>query len=134
MSSRQTPHLHLVMADWLETSLESGERSLLLLAFRGAGKSTLVGLFCAWLLLRDSALRILVLAAEHSLASKMTRYIRQSIERHPLTAHLRGAIGKQLWAYDQVTVCRQQDEQRSVFIGKGHECECDGQSSRCDYL
>ena len=41
---------------------------LLLLAFRGAGKSTLVGLFSAWLLANDPALRILALSADLALA------------------------------------------------------------------
>ena len=58
------------------------------MVFRNAGKSTLVGVFCAWLLLNDPDLRILVLAAEHDLARKMVRNVKRIIERHPLTGGL----------------------------------------------
>jgi hypothetical protein len=46
--------------------------------FRNAGKSTLVGIFCAWLLLNNPDLRILVLAAEHDLARKMARNVKRT--------------------------------------------------------
>jgi hypothetical protein len=58
------------------------------MAFRNSGKSTLVGLFCAWLLYRDADLRILVLAADMDLAKKMVRNVKRIIERHPLMAAL----------------------------------------------
>ena len=80
-----TPPLHLEMADWLGRRWREGDRRLVLLVFRSAGKSTLVGIFCAWLLLNDPDLRILVLAAEHDLARKMVRNVKRIIERHPLT-------------------------------------------------
>ena len=70
----------------------------MLLVFRNAGKSTLVGIFCAWLLLNDPDLRILVLAAEHDLARKMVRNVKRIIERHPLTrgagAPARRSVGR----------------------------------------
>ena len=44
-----TPRHHLEIADWLDR-MWGRKRRLLLMAFRGAGKSTVVGLFCAWLL------------------------------------------------------------------------------------
>ena len=69
---------------------QEGERELLLLlAFRSSGKSTLVGLFCAWLLCRHPDLRILVLAGDFALAKKMVRNVKRIIERHPLTAGLK---------------------------------------------
>ena len=52
------------------------------MAFRGCGKSTLVGLFCAWLLGQDPNLRLLVLSAESGLATKMTRNVRRAIARN----------------------------------------------------
>ena len=45
----ETPRLHVAMARWLMQRWRDGDRELLLLAFRSSGKSTLVGLFCAWL-------------------------------------------------------------------------------------
>jgi hypothetical protein len=101
----ETPELHLNMARWLGTHHDNGSVKLLLMAFRAAGKSTVLGLFCAWLLLRDSNLRILVLAAEFELACKMVRNVKRIIERHPLTLGLKPARLDQ-WASDQFTVTR----------------------------
>ena len=69
----ETPELHVRISRWLADSWRRGRRELLLLAFRDSGKSTLVGLFCAWLLATDPRLRILVLAADLALARKMVR-------------------------------------------------------------
>src|SRR4051812_1727747 len=79
-----TPALHFRMADWLENAWEMRRTRLLLQAFRSSGKSTITGLFAAWLLYRQPDLRILVLAADGLLARKMVRNVRRVIERHPL--------------------------------------------------
>ena len=50
---RATPDVHQRMAAWLDERWAAGDRRLLLMVFRDAGKSTLVGLFCAWLLGQD---------------------------------------------------------------------------------
>ncbi len=102
---QSTPALHRRMAEWLEVRWRAGERHLLLMAFRGAGKSTLVGLFCAWLLLQQPALRLLVLAAEQRLAARMVRNVRRLIERHPATAGLRPDKPDQ-WGADRFTITR----------------------------
>ena len=60
---RGTPDVHFRMAEWLDRRWAEGDRRLLLMVFRDAGKSTLVGLFCAWLLGQDPNLRLLVLSA-----------------------------------------------------------------------
>ena len=88
---RETPDVHRRMAAWLDERWAAGDRRLLLMVFRDAGKSTLVGLFCAWLLGQDPNLRLLVLSAESGLATKMTRNVRRVIERNPLTRHLAAA-------------------------------------------
>lgn len=100
-----TPDIHLKMADWLQRCWETGKRRLLLMAFRASGKSTLAGLFSAWVLWRDPECRILVLAAESSLARRMVRNIRKTIEKHPLTKHLKPNNPDQ-WAGDRFTVLR----------------------------
>ena len=100
-----TPRLHLEIAEWLGRSWRGGDRRLVMLVFRSAGKSTLVGIFCAWLLAHDPNLRILVLAAEHDLARKMVRNVKRIIERHPLTRDLMPTRADQ-WAADQFTVRR----------------------------
>ena len=115
---QSTPALHRRIADWLETSWHEGHRRLLLMVFRNAGKSTLVGLFCAWLLQRNPDLRILVFAAEHGLATRMTRNIRRIIERHPLCAAIRPE-GPGGWAQDQITVRRRRDLRDPSVMARG---------------
>ena len=113
-----TPCLHLRIARWLAARWQEGERELLLLAFRSSGKSTLVGLFCAWLLSCNPNLRILVLAGDFALAKKMVRNVKRIIERHPLTAGLKPALGDQ-WASDQFTVKRRAELRDPSMLAKG---------------
>ena len=100
-----TPKIHYDLARWLEQAWKNGDRRLLLMAFRSFGKSTIVGLFVAWLLLLNPNLRILVLAAESTLARKMVRSTRKIIEKHPLTRSLLPDSPDQ-WASDRFTVKR----------------------------
>jgi hypothetical protein len=100
-----TPPLHLRMAEWLERRWIKRDRRLLLMAFRSSGKSTIVGLFAAWLLYRQPDLRILVLAADQPLARKMVRNVKRILERHPLTHHLLPEKADQ-WASDRFTIKR----------------------------
>lgn len=100
------PLLHRRMARWIAARLAAGETRLLLLAFRNSGKSTLLALLAAWLLSRDPDHRILVLAAEHALATKLSRFARRVVERHPLCAALRGKGGAASWSDDSFTVRR----------------------------
>ncbi len=113
-----TPSIHYRMAVWLQTSWERGDKRLLLMAFRASGKSTLVGLFSAWLLWRDPECRILVLAAESSLASKMVRNIRKTIEKHPLTTHLIPKNPDQ-WASDRFTINRHRELRDPSVLAAG---------------
>lgn len=113
-----TPALHVEIARWLATAWERGERELLLLAFRNSGKSTLVGLFCAWLLYRKPNLRILVLAGDFPLARKMVSNARRIVERHPLTQRLK-PTHTEAWAADQFTVRREAELRDSSMLAKG---------------
>ena len=98
-----TPIIHRRILRWLEQ--EQPSRRMLLMAFRGCGKSTLVGLFCAWSLYRKPQTRILVVAADQSLAGKMVGHVRRILERHPLCASLLPE-GDEVWAADRFTVDR----------------------------
>lgn len=100
-----TPNIHLRMSRWLHERWAGGDRELVMLAFRSSGKSTLTGLFCAWLLLQNPDLRILVLAGDFPLAKKMVRNVRRLIEAHPLTGPL-WSDSPEVWAADQFTVAR----------------------------
>ncbi|ONG55712.1 hypothetical protein BKE38_08575 [Pseudoroseomonas deserti] len=100
-----TPAVHRRILRWLEARRAGGDTRLLLMAFRGCGKSTLVGLYCAWLLARWPETRILVLAADLPLATKMVATVRRIVERHPLCAGL-VPPAPEAWAVDRFTVAR----------------------------
>ncbi len=126
-----TPSLHFRIAAWLEDRWRIRDPLWLLMAFRGAGKSTLVGLFAAWLLGRDPDLRILVLAADHQLAVKMVRNVRRILEMHPLTPHLRPQKTEE-WAADRLTVARGSALRDPSVLAKGVGANVTG--SRADVV
>ena len=131
LQNLSTPKLHLEMATWLDTRWQAGDRELLLLAFRDSGKSTLVGLFSAWLLSNNRNLRILVLAAEQELANKMVRNVKQIIECHPLTRSLKPKRADQ-WAASRFTVNRMMRLRDPSMLGRGINANVTG--SRADLV
>jgi len=114
----ETPALHRRIARWLNARWRAGDRQLVLQAFRASGKSTIVGVFCAWLLFRHPDQRILVLAAEQDLATKMVRNVKRVIERHPLTAGLKPDRADQ-WASDQFTIRRPLEQRDPSMLARG---------------
>lgn len=113
-----TPDVHLRIAAWLEQNYEAKNTKLLLMAFRACGKSTIVGLFCAWLLYRNPNLRLLILAADVALARKMVRNIKRIIEHHKLTKSLKPAQADQ-WGSERFTVKRSQELRDPSVIARG---------------
>ncbi len=103
--SLKLPEHHKKIAKWLEDLFYSDNRRGLLLAFRSSGKSTIVGLFCSWLLYINPNLRILVVAADTILAKKMVRNIKRIVELHPLLEDIRPKK-KQEWASGSFTIER----------------------------
>lgn len=128
----KTPDIHLRMARWLERRWEKGETRLLLMAFRSAGKSTIAGLFTAWLLYRNPDLRILVLAADYTLAQKMVRNVKRIIERHPLTAGRMRPDKPDQWASDRFTVKRNFELRDPSMLARGIGSNITG--SRADLI
>lgn len=126
-----TPMLHIRMARWLERMWQDGHRRLLLMAFRSSGKSTLVGLFAAWLLSRDPNLRLLVVAADMALARTMVRNVKRIIERHPLTGGLRPDLPDQ-WAADRFTINRPLELRDPSMLARGIGANVTG--SRADIV
>jgi hypothetical protein len=118
LQGQGTPVLHARIASWLETQRGERRAGLVLLAFRSSGKSTLVGLFCAWLFARDPDLRVLVLAATHALARKMVRNVKRIVERHPACAGLKPVKTEQ-WAADQFIVARAAELRDPSMVAKG---------------
>lgn len=126
-----TPALHREIAQWLDERWRAGDHRLLLLVFRDAGKSTVVGLFCAWLLAREPNLRILVLSAEQSLAGKMVRNVRRIVERHPTARDLVPKRADQ-WAADRFTVTRPLELRDPSLLARGIGANITG--SRADVV
>lgn len=126
-----TPAVHLRIARWLENRWSRKETRLLLMAFRSCGKSTIVGLFAAWLLWRNPALRILVLAADGTLAAKMVRNTKRIIEKHPLTRVLKPEKADQ-WAADRFTVKREAEWRDPSMVAFGIGANITG--SRADFI
>ncbi|MDY6408141.1 MAG: phage terminase large subunit [Pseudomonadota bacterium] len=100
------PRHHKEMAVFLSHLFQTRQNGLLM-AFRNSGKSTIVGLFGAWVLYQNPNIRLLILSADHTLAKKMVHHMRQIIERHPLTQGLKPKNSDE-WASDRFTICRQQ--------------------------
>ncbi len=126
-----TPALHFRIAGWLQDMWERGKTRLLLQAFRSSGKSTLAGLFCAWLLYRRPSLRILVLAADLMLARRMVRNVKRIIERHPLTGRLKPERADQ-WGADRFTVQRDIELRDPSMLARGISANITG--SRADII
>lgn len=85
----EIPAFHLDIIDFL-VAHEKWEQAVgVLQVFRGGAKSTIVGLFIVWMLVRDPKLRFLVLSADHLSASRIVGDCRSIITRHPLAMHLR---------------------------------------------
>lgn len=119
LQNLKVPKHQKQIAKWLSFLWQkNGSRQALLMAFRNSGKSTVVGLFCAWVLYRSPATRILVMAADHSLAKKMVRNVKRIIEQHPLTKKLKPPKLDQ-WASDQFTVCREIELRDPSMLAKG---------------
>jgi hypothetical protein len=118
MQNQTTPAIHLRILRWLESAWQNQDLRLLLMAFRSCGKSTLVGIFCAWLIHQNPNKRILILAADDALARKMVRNVKRIIERHPLTVGLKPAHMDQ-WANDRFTVRRSLELRDPTILARG---------------
>lgn len=131
LQEQDTPTHHRLIAGWLAERLAGQDRNLLLMAFRGAGKSTIVGLFCAWLLLTDPNRRLLVLAADLALSKKMVRNVKRIIEHSPATQALRPKARDQ-WAAEQFTVLRSRELRDPSMLARGIDGNITG--SRADFV
>lgn len=111
----KTPSIHKKISNFLEKNINN---NMVLLAFRGCGKSTIVGLYCSWLLYRNPNLRLLILSAETNLAKMMSSNVKQIIETHPYTKHL--IPDKKLnWASTNFTIKRDMAFRECSVTAKG---------------
>lgn len=75
--------------------LQHGPDRLIIMAFRGIGKSWITCAYVAWLLFLNPQLKILVVSANEKLAAAFIRQLRDDlIEEMPLLQHLRPKPGK----------------------------------------
>ena len=113
------PRHHKVIGHFLENLfLNPDHRKGQLLAFRNSGKSTLVGLFCAWVLMKNPNLRVLVVSADHQLAKKMVAHTKHIIEHHPACFGMKPHKAEE-WASDRFTVCRKQVGRDPSMLARG---------------
>lgn len=119
MQGLTVPKHHKKMCSFLwDVFHNQPDKNALLMAFRNSGKSTIIGLFCAYVLWHNPNTRILILSADHELAKKMVRNIKRIIEKHPMTKGLKPAQ-KEEWASDRFTVVRPNDLRDPSVLARG---------------
>lgn len=100
-----TPAHHQRIMRFLVSAFSDAPRRALLTAFRHSGKSTVVGVFAAFILRMRPASRILILSAEQTLAGRMLNHIKHILENHPDCADLIPKNKKE-WAAQKFTINR----------------------------
>lgn len=100
-----TPKHHKDILAFLVNSWKNIPHRALLLAFRHSGKSSVVGIFAAWILSVNPRTRILILSAESNLASRMVSHIKHILENHPYCKELVPKVKKE-WGVHKITIAR----------------------------
>lgn len=101
----QTPEHHKTIMRFLVDVLNNEPHRGLLNAFRHSGKSTVVGVFAAFVLYNLPNTRILILSAESGLASRMVAHIKNILENHPLCVDVLPDVKKE-WGTHKITIKR----------------------------
>lgn len=86
------PPLHVRACQWLHDWWQSDDADGLLMLPRGHAKSTIVGIFNAWLYSENPALRLLHQGESDRTAYKTARDTKAILRRHPLTEGLGAGI------------------------------------------
>ena len=126
----ELPRHHRAICRFLDRVWQTDKRGLLM-AFRASGKSTLVGLFCVWLLRQNPNLRILIVAADHTLAKKMVQHIKRIIDMHPLCRDMKPERLEE-WASDCLSVNRTATGRDPSILARGLGSNLTG--SRADII
>lgn len=100
-----TPAHHKKILEFLADAIDAPPRRALLTAFRHSGKSTVVGIFAAWVLTAYPKTRILVLSAEQNLSSRMVSHIKHILENHPDCRDMLPTVRKE-WGAHRLTINR----------------------------
>lgn len=126
----QIPDLHIELLNFLSTYKDWENNTGLVEVFRGAAKSTMVGLFVTWLLTQDPTLRFLILSADKKTATKITTDVANIIARHPLAKHLHGK--ENTWRADTLVVNGATDGRNASVTSWGVMSNITG--SRADFI
>jgi hypothetical protein len=90
-------HLNLPPPTWIQKDiaryLQFGPTRLIIMAFRGVGKSFVTSAFVLWLLYRDPQLKILVVSASKERSDSFTTFTRRLIDEVPILAFLKPKPG-----------------------------------------
>ena len=101
----RTPRHHRKIMAFLAAANAVAPRRALLLAFRHSGKSSVVGIFAAWVLRMKPESRVMILSAEQNLSGRMVNHIRHILEHHPDCADMMPEVKKE-WAARRLTIRR----------------------------
>lgn len=127
---QDVPKIHWQIIDWLDSSDDWENNTGVLQVFRGAAKSTIVGLYITYMLVKDPTLRFLILSADKNTAQKITQALTGIVSRHPLAKHLRGKEGS--WRTDQLWVSGSTDDRTPSAYSRGILSNVTG--SRADFV
>lgn len=118
------PNFHYEIIDFLESHPTWVNQQAVLQVFRGASKSTLVGLFIVYLLVKDPTLRFIILSCDNDTSGKMHSAVMGIIDRHPLAQHLKPKSGTGDWTKGEISVVGSVDDRnpsvRAKSIGSNY--------------
>lgn len=124
------PKLHIQVIEFLSANQNWENNTGVLQVFRGAAKSTILGLFIVYQLVKDPTTRFLILSADSNTAAKITADTTGIIARHPLAAHLRGR--ENTWRQDKFWVTGSSDPRTASVSSYGIGSNITG--SRADWV
>jgi len=134
------PAFHWQMIQFLDRPKTWKNNTAVLQVFRGGSKSTILGLWIVYMLVKDPTLRFLVLSADHLTAKKITADCLSIINRHPLAVELKGGKRKSkvkgkeegTWQADRFFVKGSTDARNPSVAAHGINSNIT--SSRADYV
>ena len=82
------PDFHWKIINLLDDYQNWNDRTAVMQVFRSAAKSTIVGVWAAWLLTHDPKIRIKIMSETTGVAAKMCSHIKTVLRDHPLSTNM----------------------------------------------